>query len=158
MPANTNKIGGKNMLKKSLVAVLFSFIMAIGLGTSVFAAENVEQETTPEINEALAAIEKINSDITAEIKRVQGDAKILFDAYESAAEKVERVSEKNKLHSAYNKEVNALINELKATTREMTKTGMKNAREAGINTRPVLIRVEFEDRFAMIDPILVVGW
>ena len=146
------------MLKKSLVAVLFSFIMAIGLGTSVFAAENVEQETTPEINEALAAIEKINSDITAEIKRVQGDAKILFDAYESAAEKVERVSEKNKLHSAYNKEVNALINELKATTREMTKTGMKNAREAGINTRPVLIRVEFEDRFAMIDPILVVGW
>ena len=157
-PANKNKIGGINMFKKSLIAVLFSVMMAMVLSTSAFAAVNVEQETTPEIDEALKNIQQINSDIEAEIARVQAKSKVLFAAYESAAGNVEHVSEKNKLYSAYNKEVNALINELKETTREMTKTGMKKAREAGINTRPDLIRVEFADRFAMIDPIVVVGW
>ena len=146
------------MLKKSLVAVLFSLIMAMVLGTSAFAAEHVEQEETPEITAAIAAIEKVNEEIQDEIERVQEESKVLFGAYEKAAANVDHISEKNKLYSSYNKEVNALINELKATTREMTKTGMKNAREAGINTRPELVRVEFADRFAMIDPILVVGW
>lgn len=146
------------MLKKSLIAVLFTFIMAMGLGTGVFAAENVEKEKTPEIIAAIKAIAEVNKNIQTEIERAQTESEALFVAYEKAAANVDHVSEKNKLYSAYNKKVNALINELKATTREMTKTGMKNAREAGVNTRPDLIRVEFADRFAMIDPLVAIGW
>ena len=150
------------MLKKSLIAVLFSLVMAMVLGTNVFAAEGIEQEAnqelTPEISAALDSIELINKNIYVEIGDVQEKSLALFTAYESSVKNVESISEKNKLYSAYNKEINAMINELKATTREMTKDGMKIAREAGINTRPELIRVEFTDRFAMIDPIVVVGW
>ena len=150
------------MLKKSLIAVLFSLVMAMVLGTNVFAAEGIEQEAnqelTPEISAALDSIELINKNIYVEIGDVQEKSLALFTAYESSVKNVESISEKNKLYSAYNKEINAMINELKATTREMTKDGMKIAREAGINTRPELIRVEFTDRFAMIDPIVVVSW
>lgn len=146
------------MFKKSLVAVLFSLIMAMVLGTSAFAAGGVDKEETPAITAAIDAIHQVNKDIEAEIKLVQDQSDVLFAAYEKAAATADHVSEKNKLYSSYNKEVNALINELKATTREMTKTGMKNAREAGINTRPELVRVEFADRFAMIDPIVVIAW
>lgn len=146
------------MFKKSLIAVLFSLIVAMVLGTSAFASVNVDQGTTPEVAEALKNIEQVNANIEAEIARVQAESLILFDAYELAAGNVKHVSEKNKLYSIYNKEVNTMINELKTTTREMTKAGIRDAKDAGINVRIELIRVEFADRFAMIDPMVVVGW
>ena len=153
------------MFKKSLIAVLFSLIMAMVLGTSAFAANDFQtvestntEEVSPEIAKALADIELVNNEIEAKIAETQALSVLYFAAYQSKVEGVESISEKNKLYSAYNKKINAKINELKVTTRELTKEGMKAAREAGINTRPNLIRVEFADRFAMIDPMVVVGW
>ncbi|TWT06642.1 hypothetical protein FQV26_02200 [Planococcus sp. CPCC 101016] len=153
------------MFKKSLIAVLFSLIMAMVLGTSAFAQTDIppvkydtSKEMTPEITKAIENINLVNAEIESEINKAQKSSEEIFAAYQLEVESVESISEKNKLYSVYNKKINTLINDLKATTRELTKNGMKAAREAGINTRPELIRVEFADRFAMIDPMVVVGW
>ena len=146
------------MFKKSLVAVLFSLIMAMVLGTSAFAAEGTSSESASKNGEAQEIINKVNDQITKEIKEAQTSADELFKKYNSDLKTTENVSEQKKLYATYNREINVLINNLKATTRELTLEGMKAAREIGVNTRPELIRVEFADRFAMIDPMVGVGW
>jgi DNA topoisomerase VI subunit B len=143
------------MFKKSVIAALFSVILTVMLGTSAFAAE---EAISPEIAEALAEIEEVNTEIYAEIAITQAEAAALYAKYLSAHANEADAEKRAALTAKYDEKVNALINKLDVKTQEMTRVGVEKATAAGVNVEVVWIPVQFADRVAMIDPIHVVGW
>ena len=164
-PATTNKIGGENMLKKSLIAVLFSFIMAMGLGTGVFAETDIPaveydttKEMTPEIASVIESIEKANVKIYAEISKVQEKTNKMYSKYLEQLEKAKSEDEKAVLWEKYDTKINETISKLDLKTQSITQKEVEKASKAGVEVEIEWILVQFADREAWIDPMVGVGW
>lgn len=143
------------MFKKTALAALFSVVLTVMLGTSAFAAE---EGISPEIAEALAEIEEVNTEIYAEIAEAQAEADALYTEYLSEYAEETDAEKRAALTAEYDLKVNALIHKLDVKTQEMTRAGVAKATAAGVNVEVVWIPVQFADRVALIDPLVVIGW
>lgn len=143
------------MFKKSVIAALFSVILTVMLGTSAFAAE---ETISPAIAEALAEIEEVNTEIYAEIAETQAEADELYAEYLSSYKAESDAEKRAALTAEYDQKVTALINKLDVKTQEMTRVGVEKATAAGVTVEVVWIPVQFADRVALIDPLVVIGW
>ncbi|ALS77514.1 hypothetical protein ACQKDD_05210 [Planococcus kocurii] len=152
------------MFKKSVIAVLFSLMIAMVLGTSTFAQTNIQtvkydsEEVTPEIAKALAEVEKTNAKIFVEIEKTVIKYEKLYNRYNKDLIKHQNSSKQAKLTADYKKQSDKLISQLKVKTERMTIKGIEKAEKAGLIVEIYLETVEFSDRTELIDPILVVGW
>ncbi|MGH2316568.1 hypothetical protein ACRC6Q_02315 [Planococcus sp. SE5232] len=153
------------MFKKSLVAVLFSLIMAMVLGTSAFAAEDFQpikyynaEEVTPEIAKALIEVEETNAKIFNEIEKAVVKYEKMHDKYNEELIKHQDSAKQAKLTANYEKKSDELISQLKVKTEKMTLKGIEKAEKAGLVVEMYFVDVKFADRTEAIDPILVVGW
>ena len=153
------------MFKKSLIAVLFSFIMAMVLGTSVFAADNGEvvkvdpaTEMTPEIASALSEVNKINDKIYAEIDKAVIKSEKMYNKHLEQKAKQTNPEKQAKLNADYQKKSDKLIADLKIKTEKMTLKGIEKAEKAGLKVAIEWVPIEFADRTELIDPIVVVSW
>lgn len=153
------------MFKKSLIAVLFSLIMALGMGTSVFAESNNEamkyeitNEMTPEIAKAITEVNKTNDKIYAEINKAVDKSEKMYAKYKEQKSKHQDPAKLAKLTEDYKKQSDKLINDLKEKTEKMTLKGIEKAEKAGLEVKIEFVSIEFADRTELIDPILVVGW
>lgn len=153
------------MFKKSLIAVLFSLIMAMVLGTSAFASSDFQtveanntEEMTPEVAKAIAEVEKTNTKIFAEIEKTVIKYEKLHEKYNEDLIKHQDSAKKAKLTAEYKEKSDKLIIQLKVKTEKMTLKGMEKAEKAGLSVKMYFETVEFSDRTDLIDPILVVGW
>lgn len=144
------------MFKKSLVAVMLFVLLAVMAGTPVFAAE--EATMSPEIAEALAEVEQVNAEIYSEIAEAQQEAQDMYDQYRDEYYAAKDAETKAALTAKYDRDVTALIHKLDMKTREMTRIGVENATAAGITVEIEWISVQFPDRVALIDPMVVIGW
>lgn len=153
------------MFKKSLIAVLFSFIMAMVLGTSVFAADNGEvvkvdaaTEMTPEIASALSEVNKINDKIYAEIDKAVAKSEKMHTKFLEQQAKQTDPAKQAKLKADYDKKYEKLIADLKTKAEKMTLKGIEKAEKAGLVVEIEFVEVSFPKGPESIDPILVVGW
>ena len=153
------------MFKKSLIAVLFSFIMAMVLGTSVFAADNgevvkvdVAKEMTPEIASALLEVNKTNDKIYAEIEKAVIESEKMYNKYLEQKAKQVNPEKLAKLNADYKKKSDKLIADLKIKTEKMTLKGIEKAEKAGLVVAIEWVPIKFADRIEMIDPIVVIAW
>lgn len=153
------------MFKKSLIAVLFSFIMAIVLGTSAFAVDNgevlkadVATEMTPEIASALSEVNKTNDKIYAEIGKAVIESEKMYNKYLEQKAKHANPEKQAKLTADYKKKSDKLIANLKIKTEKMTLKGIEKAEKAGLEVAIEWVPIKFADRTELIDPIVVVSW
>lgn len=153
------------MFKKSLIAVLFSFIMAMVLGASAFAADNGEvakfdaaKETTPEIVAALLEVESTNAKIYVEIEKAVAKSEKMHTKFFEQQAKQTDPAKQAKLKADYDKKYDKLIADLKTKTEKMTLKGIEKAEKAGLIVAIELVEIPFPEGPEMIDPILVVGW
>ena len=150
------KTGGTNLFKKSIVALLFSLIFALVLGTTgAFAAEATMSE---EVVKALEEVEKTNAEIYEEIEKAQEKSYKLYDEKLEELRKETDATKLAEIEANYEEKVVKLINDLDKKTQEMTREGVEKAAEAGVEVVIEWIPVQFADRVALIDPIRVVGW
>lgn len=153
------------MFKKSLIAVLFSLIMALGMGTSVFAESNNEamkyditNEMTPEIAKAITEVNKTNDKIYAEINKAVDKSEKMYAKYEEQKSKHQDPAKLDKLTDDYKKKSDKLIDDLKEKTEKMTFKGIEKAEKAGLRMEIEWVLIKFADREELIDPMVVVGW
>jgi len=144
------------MFKKSLIAAFVAVMVAMMVSTSAFAAE--ETAMSPEIAQALAEVENVNAAIYSEIAKAQEEAQKLYDQYRADYYAADDAETKAALTAKYDEEVTALIHALDMKTREMTRIGVENATAAGITVEIEWVPVQFPDRVALIDPLVVIGW
>lgn len=144
------------MFKKSVIAAILTVMLTVMLGTSAFAAGDTS--VTPEIAQGLSDIELVNNEIYAEIAIAQTKADELYADYLSDYANAYDAKAKAELWAKYDKQVSDLIHNLDMNTREMTRLGVENANAAGIHVAIEWIPVQFPDRVAMIDPLVVIGW
>lgn len=143
------------MFKKSIIAALFSVILTVMLGTSAFAAE---EAISPEIAEALAEIEEVNTEIYAEIADAQADAGDLYAEYLTEYAEETDAEKRAALTAKYEEKITTIIDKLDAKTQEMTRVGVEKATAAGITVEVVWIPVQIADLVVMIDPMVVIDW
>ncbi|WP_142826795.1 hypothetical protein [Planococcus soli] len=153
------------MLKKSLIAVLFSLIMALGMGTSVFAESNNEaidyeitNEMTPEVAKAITEVNKTNDKIYAEINKAVDKSEKMYAKYQEQKSKHQDPAKLDKLTKDYEKKSAKLISDLKVKTEKMTLKGIEKAEKAGLDVAIEFVPIEFADRTELIDPIVVIAW
>ena len=153
------------MFKKSLIAVLFSLIMAMVLGTSAFASNYIPavqydttKEMTPEVASVIKDIEKANLKIYAEISKVQEKTNKMYNRYLEQLEETENKEQKAILWEKYNTKINDTISKLDLKTQSITKKEVEKASKAGVTVEVKWILVEFADREAWIDPLVAIGW
>ncbi|ANU09763.1 hypothetical protein A1A1_05502 [Planococcus antarcticus DSM 14505] len=153
------------MLKKSVIAVLFSVVMALGLGTSVFAESNneavkydVTNEMTPEVAKAIAEVNKTNEKIYEEINKAVDKSEKMYAKYQDEKSKHQDVAKQALLTKEYEEKSAKLISELKVKTESMTLKGIEKAEKAGLIMEIEWVLIEFADREELIDPMVVVGW
>lgn len=153
------------MFKKSLVAVLFSLIMAMVLGTSAFAETNIPpveydttKEMTPEIASIIKDLEKANVKIYAEIEKVQEKTNKMYSKYLEQVAKAENEEQKQVLWEEYDTKINDTISKLDLKTQNITQKEVGKAAKAGASVKVEWILVQFADREAWIDPLVAVGW
>lgn len=153
------------MFKKSLIAVLFSFIMAIVLGTSAFAVNNgevlkadVTTEMTPEIASALSEVESTNAKIHAEIDKAVAKSEKMHTKFLEQQAKQTDPAKQAKLKADYDKKYNELIADLKTKAEKMTLKGIEKAEKAGLIVAIELVEVPFPKGPEWIDPIVVIAW
>ena len=153
------------MFKKSLMAVLFSLIMAMVLGTNVFAASDIQtvtydttKEMTPEIASVIKDIEKANLKIYTEIYKVQEKTSEMHDKYLEQLKKTDNEEQKLILWEKYDTKINDTISKLDIKTQSITQKEVEKAFKAGVSVEVEWILVEFADRKAWIDPMVGVGW
>ena len=153
------------MFKKSLIAVLFSLIMAMVLGTSAFASNDIPavqydatKEMTPEVASVIKDIEKANLKIYAEISKVQEKTNDMYNKYLEQVEKTEDQNQQVILWNKYDKKVDDTISKLDLKTQSITKKEVEKALKAGVEVEVKWILVKFADREAWIDPMVGVGW
>lgn len=156
------------MFKKSITAVIFSFIMILSMGTGAFASEisvvesvpfhNFEDSMTVEEKEAIADVNKVNAKIEAEIAKNQEKADKLYTQYTEKLAKEKDVNKQEKLTAKYEEQITKLITKLQEKAENMTVKGMDRATAAGLTVDMVYVDIQFGDRTALIDPIVVVSW
>lgn len=144
------------MFRKSLIAVFLSVVFAILAGTTAVAAE--ERTMSPEIEKALADVEKVNADIYSEVAKAQEKADKMYAKYLADFESEQDTAKQAELTSKYEEKITLLIKELDMKTQEMTRKGVEKATAAGITVEVYWIEYQFGDRKALIDPMHVVGW
>ncbi|WP_404334983.1 hypothetical protein [Planococcus rifietoensis] len=156
------------MFKKSIAAVIFSFIMILSMGTGAFASEievvdgvsyeTINETMSPEVQKAIKDINKVNEKIEAEIAKNEEKAAKLYARYEAELEKETDLEKKAELTAKYEEQITKLITKLQEKAEKMTEKGIEKADKAGIETNIVLVEGFFGDRTALIDPIVVVSW
>lgn len=143
------------MFKKSFVAVLISVLLAFMVGTTAFAEEAA---MSPEIVKALAEVEQVNAEIYKEIEKGQENADRLYDEYLQDASEETDVEKLAALAAEYQEKLTEIISKVDVKTQGMTREGVEEARQAGLNVEIEWIPVQFADRLALIDPIRVISW
>lgn len=144
------------MMKKSMVAVLFSMIFALILGTTgAFAAESA---MSADIEKALEQVAKTNDEIYKEIEKAQEKSYKMYDKKVSDIEKEKDAEKILRIEMKYEEEITALIAKLDKKTQKMTRKGIEKAEKAGLTVEVEWVSVQFADRTAMIDPIKVIDW
>ena len=156
------------MFKKSIAAVIFSFIMILSMGTGAFASgipvvddvpfQNIEDNMTEEEKEAVDDVNKVNEKIEAEIAKNQEKADKLYTQYLEKLAKETDVKKQEKLTAKYEEQITKLITKLQEKAEKMTVKGMDKAVAAGLTVDMVYVDIKFGDRYALIDPIIVVAW
>lgn len=156
------------MFKKSIAAVIFSFIMILSMGTGAFASDisvvddvpfqNIDDSMTEAEKEAIADVNKVNAKIEAEIAKNQEKADKLYSQYTAKLAKETDVNKQAKLTAKYEEQITKLIVNLQEKAEKMTVKGMDKASAAGLTVKMVYVDVKFGDRTALIDPIIVVAW
>lgn len=156
------------MFKKSIAAVIFSFIMILSMGTGAFASEisvvesvpfhSFDDSMTEEQKEAIADVNKVNEKIEAEIAKNQEKADKLYAQYTKKLAKETDVNKQEKLTAKYEEQITKLITKLQEKAENMTVKGMDKAAAAGLKVDMVYVDIKFGDRYALIDPIIVVAW
>lgn len=148
--------GEKNLLKKSVLTILFSVLLAFVASTSAFASE--VEPITPAIEKALVEIEQTNAEIYSEIEKAQEQSYKLYDDYIVELEKAKNDEEASEITAKFDRKMKKLISDLDLKTQEMTRKGVEKASAAGVQVEIEWIPVQFADRVALIDPMKVVGW
>lgn len=144
------------MMKKSMVAVLFSMIFALILGTTgAFAAESA---MSADIEKALEQVAKTNDEICKEIEKAQEKSYKMYDKKVSDIEKEKDAEKILRIEMKYEEEITELIAKLDKKTQKMTHKGIEKAEKAGLTVEVEWVSVQFADRTAMIDPIKVIDW
>lgn len=144
------------MMKKSMVAVLFSMIFALILGTTgAFAAESA---MSADIEKALEQVAKTNDEIYKEIEKAQEKSYKMYDKKVSDIEKEKDAEKILRIEMKYEEEITELIAKLDKKTQKMTRKGIEKAEKAGLTVEVEWVSVQFADRTAMIDPIKVIDW
>lgn len=144
------------MMKKSMVAVLFSMIFALILGTTgAFAAESA---MSADIEKALEQVAKTNDEIYKEIEKAQEKSYKMYDKKVSDIEKEKDAEKILRIEMKYEEEITELIAKLDKKTQKMTRKGIEKAKKAGLTVEVEWVSVQFADRTAMIDPIKVIDW
>ncbi|MDN7245078.1 hypothetical protein [Planococcus shenhongbingii] len=144
------------MFKKSLIAAFVAIMVLMMISTSAFAAEKTTM--SPEIAQALTEVETVNAAIYSEIAKAQEEAQEMYNQYRSDYYAADDAETKAALTAKYDEEVTALIHELDMKTREMTRLGVEDATAAGVTVEIEWVPVQFPDRVALIDPLVVIGW
>lgn len=144
------------MLKKSVLTILFSVILAFVASTSAFASE--VDPITPEIEQALIDIELTNAEIYSEIEKAQEQSYKLYDDYIVKLEKAKNDEETLEITAKFDEKMKKLISDLDQKTQEMTRKGVEKANAAGVQVEIEWVPVQFADRVALIDPMKVIGW
>lgn len=144
------------MMKKSMVAVLFSMIFALILGTTgAFAAESA---MSADIEKAIEQVAKTNDEIYKEIEKAQEKSYKMYDKKVSDIEKEKDAEKILRIEMKYEEEITELIAKLDKKTQKMTQKGIEKAKKAGLTVEVEWVSVQFADRTAMIDPIKVIDW
>ncbi|WP_152602426.1 hypothetical protein [Planococcus sp. CAU13] len=143
-------------MQKSLLALLFSVIFALVLGTSgAFAAES---EPDKETLSALENVEKTNAKILKEIEKAVEKSYDLYDVYQKDLARESDEKRQADLTAKYEEDITALISKLDIRTQDITRKGIGKAEKSGLTVEVELVPVQFADRIALIDPIKVIGW
>ncbi|SDG71009.1 hypothetical protein SAMN04487975_101253 [Planococcus glaciei] len=144
------------MFKKSLIAVMLFVLFVVMAGTPVFAAEKAAM--SPEIARALADIEQVNNEIYTEIAKAQVKADEIYGKYQADFANEQDAEKQAALTSKYNEKLDKLISKLDEKTQKMTSKGVEKATAAGITVEVEWILCQFADRYALIDPLVVIDW
>ena len=145
------------MLKKRMVALFFSMIFALVLGTSGAFAE--EATMSDEVAKAIEEIERTNAKIYEEIEKAQAKSHDLYDQKLIDLGKEQEAEKREEIEAKYEEEVVKLIADLDMKTQQMTNDEViKAADKAGVIVEIEWILVQFADREAWIDPMRVIGW
>ena len=96
--------------------------------------------------------------IEAEIAKDQEKADELYSQYTSKLAKETDVNKQEKLTAKYEEQITKLIVNLQEKAEKMTVKGMDKAAAAGLTVDMVYVDIKFGDRYALIDPIIVVAW
>ncbi len=62
------------------------------------------------------------------------------------------------MSAKYEEQITKLIVDLQVKAEKMTVKGMEKAAAAGLKVEMAYVDVQFGDRYALIDPIVVVSW
>lgn len=156
------------MFKKSIAAAIFSLLMVLSATTGAFASEvkvvdevpyqQIEADMTQEVQKAIAEINKVNAKIEAEIAKNEEKAAKLYSQYEAKLEKETDAKKQQQLTEKYEEQITKLIVKLQEKAENMTGKGIEKAEAAGITAEIVYVKGFFGDRYADIDPIVVVSW
>jgi hypothetical protein len=156
------------MFKKSIAAVALAFMMILSIGTGAFASEIKIIDEVPSYGyqegmsvdelEAIEEVNKVNAKIEAEIGKNQEKADKLYTQYTVKLAKETDAKKQAQLTAKYEEQITKLIVDLQVKAEKMTVKGMEKATAAGIKVEMVYVNVQFGDRSALIDPIVVVSW
>ncbi|MCM3610069.1 hypothetical protein M4S82_02330 [Planococcus sp. MERTA32b] len=146
------------MLKKYSITALFSLLLIFTAFTGGVLAETPEPALSPEIAEALADVDRVNTEIETEIVKVQEKAEKMYADYISKRDNAKNIAEENKAWNKYDEKIEAEIAKLQTKTERMTAKGIEKAEAAGLIVEVEWIPVQFADRERKIDPIKVIGW
>ncbi len=156
------------MFKKSFAAVIFSFLMVLSLVTPASAQEDdavqgvpyydIEAGMSNDIQAAIEDVNKVNAKIEAEIVKTQEKAERVYSDYITKLANEKDAKKQQKLTASYEKEISKMISKLQEKAEKITLAGVQKAEAAGLTVDVILIDVQFGDRTAKVDPIVVVSW
>lgn len=156
------------MFKKSIAAVALAFMMILSIGNGAFASEIKIIDQVPSYSyqegmsvdelQAIEEVNKVNAKIEAEIAKNQEKADKLYAQYTAKLAKETDAKKQAQLTAKYEEQITKLIVDLQVKAEKMTVKGMEKATAAGLEVEMVYVDVQFGDRYALIDPIIVVAW
>ncbi|MFC4713366.1 hypothetical protein [Planococcus dechangensis] len=156
------------MFKKSIAAIALAFMMILSICNGAFASEvkivdevpsySYQEGMSVDVVKAIEEVNKVNAKIEAEIAKNQEKADKLYTQYTAKLAKETDVEKQAQLTAKYEEQITTLIADLQVKAEKMTVKGMAKATAAGLEVEMVYVDVQFGDRSALIDPIIVVAW
>ncbi|WP_422124236.1 hypothetical protein DHX103_05295 [Planococcus sp. X10-3] len=146
------------MLKRYSIAALISLLLIFTAFTGGGFAQETEPDMSPEIEEAILKVKKVNEKIDEEILKVQVKAEKMEAKFLADQAKTSDVEKHQKAWTKYDEKLDAEIAKLQVKAETITSKGIDKAEAAGLEVEIEFIFIKFADREAEIDPIRVLGW